>query len=374
MSNRSKNLCCANSCQKLDKNRQALVITVSGTVQGVGFRPFVYRLALDLGLCGQVANSSLGVKIQAQGEADSLKTFVKRLKAEAPALACIERIKTRKTPLSDDSSFSIEPSIAPVPARTGLPPDVAVCDFCLAQVCDCQDRRFGYPFTNCTQCGPRFTIACGLPYDRAATSMQGFVMCPACRKEYDDPGDRRFHAQPNACPQCGPKMSLFSSSREAVETEDPVGEAVSLIKKGAIVAVKGLGGFHLCCDAANPQAVGLLRKRKARPAKPFAVVCADMEAARVLAIFSVTEETLLKSPARPAVLAKKRAGCPLAERVAPGLSRVAVILAYTPLHHLLAKEFSALVLTSGNRASEPICTENTQAFEALCGMADFFLV
>jgi hydrogenase maturation protein HypF len=374
MSNRSKNLFGANSCKNPDKNRQALVITVSGTVQGVGFRPFVYRLAKEMGLCGQVANTSLGVRIEAQGHKDCLKAFVRRVKAEAPPLARIERIKTKKIPLSGLSSFSVKPSLAPSPARTGLPPDVAVCDFCLAQVCDSDDRRFGYPFTNCTQCGPRFTIALGLPYDRAATSMQGFAMCPECLAEYCNPNDRRFHAQPNACPQCGPMVSLFTADKEAVKTKDPVGEAARLIKNGAIVAIKGLGGFHLCCDAANPQAVGLLRKRKARPAKPFAVMCADLEAARAVALFSVTEDALLKSPARPAVLAKKRAGSPLAGQVAPGLSHVAVMLAYTPLHHLLVKDFSALVMTSGNISNQPICTKNTEAFDCLSGVADFFLV
>jgi hydrogenase maturation protein HypF len=331
---------------------------VTGTVQGVGFRPFVYGLARRCELAGFVLNDGGGVSIEAEGEAVSLDAFAAALTDEAPGLARIESVQTRPLATRGEHEFVIAPSTAT--GRTALiPPDVATCDDCLRELFDPGDRRYRYPFTNCTQCGPRFTIVRAVPYDRPNTTMAGFPLCDDCRREYEDPGDRRFHAEPIACPVCGPQLSM------------PLERAAQLLRDGAIVAVKGLGGYHLACVAGDDEAVGRLRARKQRDQKPFAVMT---PAAERLVSLDAAELHLLRSPARPIVLARRREGAAVAEAVAPGTSWLGVMLPYTPLHHLLAADVGApLVMTSGNRSDEPIAVSDDDARDRLGEIADAFL-
>jgi len=331
---------------------------VTGTVQGVGFRPFVYGLARRYGLVGFVLNDGGGVSIEAEGEAGALDAFAAALTDEAPGLARVESVQTRPLPTRGEHEFVIAPSAAT--GRTALiPPDVATCDDCLRELFDTGERRYRYPFTNCTQCGPRFTIVRAIPYDRPNTTMAGFPLCDDCRREYEDPGDRRFHAEPIACPVCGPQLSM------ALE------RAVQLLRDGAIVAVKGLGGYHLACVAGDDQAVGRLRARKQRDQKPFAVMTSAPD---LLVSLDAAELALLRSPARPIVLARRREGAAVADAVAPGTSWLGVMLPYTPLHHLLAADVGApLVMTSGNRSDEPIAVSDDDARDRLGEIADAFL-
>jgi hydrogenase maturation protein HypF len=333
---------------------------VSGVVQGVGFRPFVYGLAHRHGLSGFVLNDGSGVVIEAEGETIRLDAFAGALREEAPPLARVERLTAELLPAaSGEPGFTIAASSGTA-ATAVVPPDVAPCDDCLRELFDPNDRRYRYPFINCTQCGPRFTIVRAVPYDRANTTMAGFTMCPDCRREYEDPGDRRFHAEPSCCPACGPQLSM------------PLEDAVALLRRGAIVAVKGLGGYHLACDAASEDAVARLRARKHREEKPFALLS---DSPRSLAEVSPEEDALLRSPARPIVLLHRHASAAVAPSVAPGTPWLGVMLPYTPLHHLLAGDFGgALVLTSGNRSDEPIAFDDTEARERLGGIADAFLV
>jgi hydrogenase maturation protein HypF len=331
---------------------------VGGLVQGVGFRPFVYVRAHALGLGGFVLNDGAGVVIEAEGPARALDELARALESDAPTLARVDRVESELLPALGEHGFRIAASDAS--GRTALvPADVATCDECLRELFDPADRRYRYPFVNCTRCGPRFTIVRSVPYDRPRTTMAGFPLCADCRREYEDPLDRRFHAEPIACPACGPRLSL------------PLEEASALLRDGAVLAVKGLGGYHLACDAANEAAVARLRSRKHREDKPFAVMAA---AAEELAHVDAAEAALLHSSARPIVLLRRREHAPVAPSVAPGTDWLGVLLPYTPLHHLLLADTGrALVMTSGNRSDEPIAYEDDEARERLAGIADAFL-
>jgi len=331
---------------------------VRGIVQGVGFRPYVYRLAQRHRLGGFVLNDGDGVVIEAEGE--ELDLFALALAPQAPPLARVESVTAQTVEPVGDSRFRILES-APIGGAALIPPDVATCDECLRELFDPADRRYRYPFLNCTQCGPRFTIVRGVPYDRPLTTMAGFPMCPDCRREYEDPADRRFHAEPTCCAACGPRLSM------------PIEEAVGLLAAGRIVAVKGLGGYHLACDAADEGAVARLRARKLREEKPFALMASAPEQC---AEISPDEWALLRSPQRPIVLLRRQVtDCHLvASSVAPGSRWLGVMLPYTPLHHLLSADFGrALVMTSGNRSDEPIAYDDAEARERLDGIADAFL-
>ncbi|HEX9714364.1 MAG TPA: Sua5/YciO/YrdC/YwlC family protein, partial [Desulfurivibrionaceae bacterium] len=311
-------------------------ISVSGIVQGVGFRPFVYRLALARGLTGFVANTPEGVAIEAQGQAVQLEDFLAALWEEAPPLAQVNEIVSVPIPLGHEGEFVLRHSTASAPVSTLISPDVAVCEACLAEFFAPADRRFRYPFINCTNCGPRYTIVQRIPYDRPHTTMRGFTMCAPCRREYDDPANRRFHAQPNCCPDCGPQLSLLDADgHQVAERDEALNEAVRRLAAGEIVAVKGVGGFHLAVDAANSQAVSRLRQRKGREAKPLAIMVADLAAARRLCRLEGMEEQALTSQERPIVLAAKKEGHGLAEEVAPGYDQFGLLLPYAPLHYLL---------------------------------------
>jgi len=348
-------------------------ITVTGVVQGVGFRPFVYGLATDLGLTGFVGNDADGVFIEVEGDADAVDVFVDRLVEEAPPSSRIERLETTLVDVVGHRSFEIVPSRTASTGTALVSPDLTVCDECLAELEDPADRRFGYPFINCTDCGPRFTITLRTPYDRPDTTMAPFVMCPECAAEYDDPGDRRFHAQPNACPRCGPQVWLDSSAGR-FPAADGIDAARTLVRAGAVVAVKGLGGFHLACDARSDAAVETLRERKGRVDKPFAVMAADLPTARSIVFIGPTEEHLLISRERPIVLLRKRPGADLSDAVAPGNGYLGVMLPYTPLHRLLLEPGDVWVMTSGNRSQEPIAYRNDEARDRLADLADAFVM
>jgi hydrogenase maturation protein HypF len=358
-----------------DPDTSCLSIHVRGIVQGVGFRPFVYRLATDTGLSGWVRNTSEGVNIVVQGPRQSTAVFLRELRENAPPLAHIEEVTTEELPHQGFAQFEIRESLFEEGKSQLVSPDVATCSACLEELLDSTDRRHRYPFTNCTNCGPRFTIITDMPYDRPNTTMRSFTMCPACQAEYDDPLDRRFHAQPNACPSCGPSLSLLDAHGATVECVDPLARTSTLLKKGAIVAVKGLGGFLLACDATSPGAVRLLRDRKQRPAKPFAVMVSDLEIAAQHCDVSQQESSLLASPAAPIVLARWKDSSSICREVAPGLLYLGLMLPYTPLHHVLLRDCGVpLVMTSGNLSEEPIAAGNEEALRRLAGIADYFLV
>ena len=337
--------------------KQRRRIRVSGVVQGVGFRPFVHGLGTRLGLAGSVRNAGGAVLIEAEGPPAALERFESDLLREAPASSRVESVRSEAGPATGAKRrFVIEPSTGG-PTEAPIPPDSTTCAQCLAELFDPADRRYRYPFTNCAQCGPRLTIVRRVPYDRPNTTMAGFAMCDACRREYEDPEDRRFHAEPIACPDCGPSLSM------------PLEEVVGLLGEGAIVAVKGLGGYHLACDARSDQAVERLRRRKQRKRRPLAVMTAEPEE---LVTLTDAEQALLRSPARPIVLAERREGA-IAPSVAPATAWLGVMLPYTPLHHLLARDFDGpLVMTSGNRSDEPIAIADDDARQRLSGIADAF--
>lgn len=351
-------------------------ITVRGIVQGVGFRPFIYHLAHKYGLHGWVYNSSGGVVIEAEGKATDLSRFVRDISKNPPPLAHIESLEVHSAlALKGDHEFVIRQSSVAEGESVPVSPDIAVCPDCLRELFDPRDRRFRYPFINCTNCGPRFTITRDIPYDRKYTTMRNFRMCEACAAEYEDPADRRFHAQPNCCPQCGPKLSLWDRRRE-IECADPVRETQRLLKEGHIAAIKGLGGFHLACDAENDEAVGRLRARKLRTFKPFAVMCVDLDAVRQFCEVNPEEARLLQDPRRPIIVLEKREHGSVSPRLAPFNRSLGVMLPYTPLHYLLLADsgFLALVMTSANMSEEPITVGNVQAREELSELADIFLV
>jgi hydrogenase maturation protein HypF len=353
--------------------RVRTAVRVEGTVQGVGFRPFVYSLASRLGLGGVVGNDSGGVFAEVEGSPGAVRKFIVALEHEAPPLARIERITTRDIQPNGSDSFAIAPSEPSGPRRTLVSADTATCADCLAELADPADRRFGYPFINCTNCGPRFTIVRDVPYDRPLTTMAGFAMCGPCAAEYHDPADRRFHAQPTCCPACGPALWLAWADG-SVRPGAPLAGAAGLIRQGRVLALKGLGGYHLAVDAAAEQAAAALRGRKHREDKPFAIMVADLAAARRLCEVDEASAALLASPRRPIVLMPRRADAGVAPSVAPRNRQLGIMLPYTPLHHLLlAAVGRPIVLTSGNVSDEPIAYRDDDALARLAAIADAFL-
>ena len=363
-------------------------LRVTGVVQGVGFRPFVHRLATELALGGHVGNDSGGVFVEVEGSPPDVACFERRLVDDAPPMARVSAVdKTAVLPLGEHM-FTILESRSSAMARTFVAPDVAVCEDCLSELFDPADRRYRYPFINCTNCGPRFTIIVKLPYDRPNTTMRGFELCEACTSEYNDPADRRFHAQPVACAACGPRIQFHGGERGAVDgvteegTDRAIAAAQAALRAGQVLAVKGLGGYHLMCDATSDSAVATLRSRKARPDKPLAVMARDVAGAQVLAHIDAAEAAVLSGPVRPIVLLSRRSSTPLSDLVAPGNPYVGALLPYTPLHHLLFRPIpgsdaappQVLVMTSGNLSDEPICYEDADARERLSRLVDGWLV
>lgn len=351
-------------------------IRVRGVVQGVGFRPFVYRLATEEKLAGLIGNDTDGVIIELEGPAPRIQAFLERLTTETPPLARIDSVAVDAVAMTGESGFRIVASEVLGKVSTGIPADAATCADCLRELLDPADRRYRYPFLNCTNCGPRFTITRRIPYDRPQTSMAVFPMCPECQAEYDDPLNRRFHAQPNACPRCGPHVWLESHEGLAIESADPVAEAIERLLRGEIMAIKGIGGFHLSVDATDEAAVMRLRERKHRYGKPLAIMVRDMKAVRELCEVTAEEERLLATPARPIVLFQARRENGIAPSVAPGIPWLGVFLPYAPLQHLLFADprVKALVMTSANLSEEPIAIDNEEARARLGKIADAFLM
>jgi len=363
-------------------------IEIAGIVQGVGFRPYVFRLAAETRVGGFITNTAAGVSIEVEGSEDAVTAFLKRLPAETPPLARITSLAVRDLPNNHDEAFRILPSRAGEARRALISPDVAICDDCRRELFDPANRRFRYPFINCTNCGPRYTIVRDIPYDRAKTSMAVFPMCPDCQREYSEPRDRRFHAQPNACWKCGPHVELWDRDGHAIATADPIRSVVDLLATGEIVAIKGLGGFHLAVNAGNQASVERLRERKRRVEKPFAVMAPDLAGVEEFCHLDEASRRLLESPAHPIVLLEKRLPERLAAAVAPFNRDLGVFLPYTPLHCLLfdvgangvrprasaGRAYPALVMTSGNISEEPIAIDNQEAVQRLHGLADHFLV
>jgi len=355
---------------------QRMRVEVEGTVQGVGFRPFVYRLARELELAGWVHNTMDGVVIEVEGSSQAVEMFLGRLWSETPAAACVESVNQRIIPVLKETDFAICSSTERGRRALAIPPDLTTCADCLRELADPSDRRFRYPFLTCTQCGPRYSLLTQMPYERRHTTMNGFQLCSACQTEYDTKDDRRFHAESIACPNCGPHVQLWDE--EGCETEhgeEALRQAEDLLLAGSIVAVKGLGGFQLWVDAGSQEAVRRLRTKKQRPDKPFAVLFPSLNAAREYCVLSSEEEVLLSSPRAPIVLVHQRQAISLAEAVAPGHPYLGVMLPTTPLHHLLMQDLQRpMVATSGNRSDEPIVTDEREAPVRLRGIADAFLV
>jgi len=347
----------------------------SGIVQGVGFRPFIYRIATRNSLTGFVQNRSDGVIAEVEGPEESIVSFISGVNKELPPLADISNILRKEIAVRNDKVFRISESKTGGLGKVLITPDIATCGDCFKELFDPEDRRYRYPFINCTNCGPRLTIIKDIPYDRINTSMSCFPMCLSCRAEYENPADRRFHAEPNACPVCGPSLELLDEEGKVLTEEEPIQKTTALLLEGYVVAIKGLGGFHLAVDAANDEAVKRLRSRKFREEKPLAIMVKDIDVAGRLFRIDKEEEALLKSPQRPIVLAEKRKTGAVSSAVAPGVSNLGIMLPYTPLHHmLLEKHFQALIMTSANQVDEPICIANREAIKRLKGIADYFLV
>jgi len=347
----------------------------SGVVQGVGFRPFIYRLAVQHGLAGWVQNRSNGVVAEVEGPMEAIERFLTAVSRERPPHAEIAEIASVNIAAKGDGDFQILASEAEGEKIVRIPPDLATCPDCLQELFDPGDRRHGYPFINCTNCGPRLTIIRDVPYDRVNTSMDCFPLCPLCRGEYEHPADRRFHAEPNACPVCGPRLEFLDEAGKTLSVPDPVARAREALRERRVLALKGLGGFHLAVDATSDEAVQRLRSRKFREEKPLALMVRDLDTAARIAELGKEERDLLLSPQRPIVLAKKKNGRLIAPAVAPGVPNQGIMLPYTPLHHLLLqKPLEALVMTSANQVDEPICIGNREAIHRLKGIADFFLV
>jgi hydrogenase maturation protein HypF len=366
----------------IDTSR-AVKVHITGVVQGVGFRPFVYGLAMRHALVGWVCNTSAGVDIEVEGPPEELDRFVAALTQEAPPLARIENVSVESIPTNGYTEFTIRHSQAQPGAFQPISPDICICDDCLRELFDPADRRYRYPFINCTNCGPRFTIIRDIPYDRPNTTMDSFPLCPQCRAEYEDPLDRRFHAQPNACPECGPQVELWVRRQGAPEPkpafreDEAIVATRGLLADGKIVAIKGLGGFHLACDATQDQAVARLRERKGRVDKPFALMAFDLQSVEGFCHVGERERELLTSRERPILLLSEREDSPISPLIAPGIDELGVMLPYTPLHYLLLEPglgTVALVMTSGNYSEEPIATDNREALDRLSGLADAFLM
>ncbi len=356
-----------------EDNRVLKHISVRGVVQGVGFRPFIYRLAGEYCLKGWVVNTSSAVEIEVEGAEEEIEAFLRRVSLEAPPRARIEAIDSGPGKPAGYAAFEIRESRSDAGYQL-ISPDIATCGDCTAELFDPGDRRYRYPFTNCTNCGPRFTIIRDIPYDRQNTTMAPFRMCELCLREYEDPLDRRFHAQPNACPTCGPRVWLEDGRGRVRECADPILELAGLLKQGAIAAIKGLGGFQLACDATNTDVVATLRERKRRPHKPFALMMRDIEEAKRHCLVDDDESRLLAAPEAPIVLLRAEGGSPVSPFVAPGNRYMGVMLPYTPIHHLLVHDFGGpLVMTSGNMSEEPIAKDNEEARGSLGKLADYFL-
>lgn len=350
-------------------------LTINGIVQGVGFRPYIFSLAHDIGLAGSVFNSSAGVIVELQGSAQQLMDFDRRLHLEAPPLAAITSVDSKPLTPSSENDFTIIASRDNAAVSTLISPDVTICPDCLEELFDPANRRYGYPFINCTNCGPRYTIIENIPYDRPFTSMKHFPLCPLCKSEYEDPRDRRFHAQPNACPSCGPRVWLSQVSGEQLETANPILDTVNFLQQGKIVAIKGLGGFHLAVNAGDAEAVARLRRAKGRDEKPLALMVKDMEVATNLVVLNQAEKQALQSLQSPIVLCSSLGQASIADNVAPGHDRLGIMLPYTPLHHLLlSHQLDTLVMTSANFSEEPICIGNEEALDRLGDLADYYLL
>ncbi|MFL6246625.1 MAG: carbamoyltransferase HypF, partial [Thermoanaerobaculia bacterium] len=350
-------------------------IEVHGTVQGVGFRPFVYQLARRNGVAGRVRNDTRGVVIDAFAPSEALDRFLRALESDVPPAASVRSVEWIGLADQAPPGFTIDESATRGERRVSIPADLATCSDCLGELLDPANRRYRYPFTNCTNCGPRYSIVTGAPYDRAKTSMAKFVMCDECQREYDDPLDRRFHAQPNACRKCGPRLTAMTPQRQEVTTNDAIEFAARAVRAGMIVALKGLGGFQLACDATSSSAVQRLRDRKRREAKPLAVMVRDLSEAERIAALTDEERALLQTIERPIVLATQRAGSGLAAEVSGESPLVGLFLPYTPLHHLLLRDAGVpLVMTSGNLSDEPMVTTDGDAFDRLSDVADLFLI
>lgn len=359
-----------------DALAQRVRVEVEGTVQGVGFRPFVYQLAHELELAGWVQNTRNGVLIEAEGSVSVVEMFLQRMRTDAPPSASVEAMSIIVVPVLDDAGFSINQSGESGQRALVIPPDLATCADCQRELTDSHDRRFRYPFLTCTQCGPRYSLLTAIPYERSNTTMVGFTLCPACDAEYAAETDRRFHAEPIACHTCGPRLCLWNEQgREVADGEEALQQAVSLLEQGLVLAVKGLGGFQLWVDARSQEAVQRLRNRKRRPDKPFALLFPSIEGIRRYCLLSLEEEALVRSPQAPIVLVRKRRDAGLAARVAPGNPYLGAMLSATPLHHLLMASLQhPVVATSGNRSEEPIVTDERDAVVRLKGIADAFLV
>ncbi len=356
--------------------KKRLKIHLTGAVQGVGFRPFVYNTAVRYNLKGYVINDTHGVVIEVEGEDQNINRFLISLNTEKPPLAHIFSQEIEELPFFGFKEFSIKKSENTGKKEVFILPDISVCEQCISEMKDKSDRRYRYPFINCTNCGPRFSIIERLPYDRPNTTMKEFKMCSDCEKEYKDPLDRRFHAQPNACPSCGPYISLFRSDRTFIaDREEALKITVELLKEGKILAVKGIGGFHLVCDATDNRAVDLLRERKKRGEKPFAVMFKDIEQIKMFADITEFEQAVILSPERPIVIVKSKENSGLSRSVAPFLDRIGVFLPYSPLHILLMDDYKKpLVMTSANLSDEPIIKDNNEAFEKLSAFTDYILI
>lgn len=348
----------------------AAEIQITGTVQGVGFRPHVYRLALSLKLNGWVINTTAGVTIRLEGPPDRITVFLQELQGSPPPLAHIESFAMRNVQPEGFSAFFIHESKHVPGVELSISPDVGMCSDCLREYKNSNDRRYGYEFANCVNCGPRFSITRNVPYDRKNTSMHSFKMCEECQAEYTDPVNRRFHAEPDACPECGPRVILTTPDGKCVE-----GDLRSLLKEGNILAIKGIGGYHLSCDAMSATAVRLMRERKRRETKPFALMCQDLETVRQHCELSAEEEKLLTSPARPIMLLKRKAASKLCDEIAPGLDTLGIMLPYTPLHYgLFDEDLSILVMTSANISGDPLILTEEEAYKELAGLADYFVI
>ncbi|NNE45922.1 MAG: carbamoyltransferase HypF [Rhodothermales bacterium] len=349
-------------------------LRVNGIVQGVGFRPFVFRLANHYDLSGFVNNDSRGVCIEIEGSSAAIAWFQQQLRVQAPPLSRIGEILDEDLVPIGETGFRIKSTERKTDTTTHIAPDGAVCDDCLSELFDPSDRRYLYPFINCTNCGPRYTIVRRIPYDRPNTSMDVFPLCEECEQEYRDPADRRFHAQPNACPVCGPRLALYDGGGEEIRGQDPVRSVAELLRRGNIVAIRGVGGFHLAADASNDHAVQRLRERKGRAEKPFAMMAPDVQAIRKHCAVDAMEESLLLHNSRPIVLLNRVDSCAISSSVAPQQRYLGFMLPYAPVHHLLLRNrFDALVMTSANHSEEPIAISNQEAIERLAGVADFFL-